>query len=195
MDYESYMGVVAPFAGNFAPKNWLLCQGQLLSIPSNTALFALLGTTYGGNGVQTFALPNLGGRMALGAGDSTSGTHYTQGEVAGTENVSLLPSNMAAHTHTATATASVNLSASSSAATLGVPAASSTLASANGNSGRDPVTVNLYAPAPGTTSIPATATLNPQLEVTGANQPVALTQPFLALSMCICIYGVFPSRN
>lgn len=195
MDYDSYIGVVAPFAGNFAPKNWQICAGQLLSIASNTALFSLLGTTYGGNGVQTFGLPNLGGRAMLGAGDSSTGTHYTLGEMSGSEQVSLLTSSMAAHTHGANATANVNLSVENAGATLNTPSETSVLANANGVSGRDAVTVNIYAPAPGTAHIPATATLNSVLSVAGGGTPVPIVSPYLPLTMCICVSGVFPSRN
>src|ERR1700724_1478732 len=83
---DPYLGEIRIFAGNFAPMGWALCQGQTLAISTNTALFSLLGTTYGGNGTTTFNLPNLAGRCVLGMGTSTTGTTYVEGEARGTAN-------------------------------------------------------------------------------------------------------------
>lgn len=190
MDIDSYMGVIAPFAGNFAPRNWMTCNGQLLAIAQNSALFALLGTTYGGNGTNTFALPNLSGRMAVG-----ENAQHPLGMVAGTENVTLISSNLPTHSHTASAEATIVLQESTAAATLSTGAAEDTLALAQGAFGRDSVDVRIYAPAPGNVEMAAGATLQTQLALAGGSFPVSIQQPYLALTQCICVQGLFPSRN
>lgn len=190
MDVESYIGVVAPFAGSFAPRNWITCNGQQMSISQNQTLYALLGTTYGGDGVNTFCLPNLGGRAGLGQNAS-----YPLGAVAGTEHTTLLTSNLPPHTHGATAEATVLLSESSSAASASQATTSDTLAQSLGAAGRDAVTVQIYGPAPGSVQLPAQGQLNVTLAAAGGSQPVSILQPYLALTQCICALGVFPSRN
>lgn len=196
MDMDSYMATVAPFAGNFAPRNWATCQGQIMAISQFSALFALLGTNYGGNGTQTFALPNLSGRLAVGAGQSPGTSNYVIGETAGSENVTLLQTNLPIHTHGTTAEATVLLQQSSGAANESSPGTSSVLATTSGAlSSGDSVNVQLYAPAPGTTSIPANLSLSTQLGVSGQNTPTSILQPVLALTMCICTNGVFPPRE
>jgi microcystin-dependent protein len=100
MGAEPYMGSIGIFAGNFAPRGWLFCQGQILSIAQNTALFSLLGTTYGGNGQTTFALPDLRGKTIIGVGQGWGGYNYVLGEQGGSEQITLTNSNMPMHTHT-----------------------------------------------------------------------------------------------
>ncbi|NWL78817.1 phage tail protein [Pseudomonas taiwanensis] len=190
MDIESYLGVIAPFAGNFAPRNWMTCSGQLLSIQQNQALFALLGVTYGGNGVQNFGLPNLNGRVPVG-----QSAQQPLGQMAGSENVTLTTLNLPTHTHGATAEATVVLQSSTTAAASEQPAADATLAQAQGASGRTGVTVQIYAPAPGSVQLPVQASLQVTLGLSGQNLPTGVVQPFLALTQCICTQGVFPSRN
>lgn len=190
MDIDSYMGVIAPFAGNFAPRNWMTCSGQLLAIAQNSALFALLGTTYGGNGTNTFALPNLGGRMAVG-----ENAQHPLGMVAGTENITLISTNLPTHNHGSTAEATVVLQESTAAATLSQGTAEDTLALAQGAFGRDNVDVRIYAPAPGNVEMAVEATLQVQLGLAGGSLPINIQQPYLALTQCICVQGVFPSRE
>src|SRR5215469_13112343 len=96
---EPFLGEIRMFGGNFAPSGWALCNGQLLSISQNTALFSMLGTTYGGDGVSTFGLPNLQGTVPVHWGTARTGTAYTIGEMGGTETVALTNSTMPAHTH------------------------------------------------------------------------------------------------
>src|SRR5262245_39378135 len=104
---EPFLGQIRMFAGNFAPRGNAFCMGQILSIAQNTALFSLLGTTYGGNGQTTFALPDLRGRSIVGMGQGPGLTNITQGEVGGTETVTLLITQMPAHNHAATATSTL----------------------------------------------------------------------------------------
>src|SRR3954466_13993392 len=95
-----FIGQISLFGGNFAPRGWAFCNGQLLAISQNTALFSILGTTYGGNGQTTFALPNLRGRMAIGAGTGPGLGAVQLGEQGGTSSVTLTLSNLPAHAHT-----------------------------------------------------------------------------------------------
>ena len=111
---EPYLGMVILFPYTFAPRGWAFCNGQLLSIAQNTALFSLLGTTYGGDGVTTFALPDLRGRVAMSSGTGPGLSNRTIGEVAGVENVTLISTQMPAHTHNITH----NLQAQARATTL-----------------------------------------------------------------------------
>jgi microcystin-dependent protein len=99
---EGTLGEVRLFAGNFAPRNWEFCSGQLISIASNTALFSVLGTTYGGNGTTTFGLPDLRGRVPVGAGQGPGLTYRPLGERSGAENHTLTPEQLPAHSHTLT---------------------------------------------------------------------------------------------
>src|SRR4051794_16038468 len=101
---QPFLGEIRMFGGNYAPKNWALCSGQILNISQNTALFSLLGTTYGGNGTTTFALPNLGGNSPLGAGQGPGLANRQLGETGGQTTVTLTPSQMPSHTHVASAT-------------------------------------------------------------------------------------------
>src|SRR6187551_165477 len=110
---DNFLGEIRIFAGNYAPVGWALCNGSLLSISTESALFALLGTTYGGDGVTTFGVPDLRHRIGLNQGQLPGGQNYTLGEMAGTQNVTLLQNNMPAHTH--------SIIASNSVATTGDP--------------------------------------------------------------------------
>jgi microcystin-dependent protein len=182
---EPFIGQIILFAGNFAPRGYALCQGQLLSIAQNTALFSILGTTYGGNGQTTFGLPDLRGRAPISQGQGPGLSSYDLGQVGGQETDTLTTNQMPAHTHTISATAAVN---------------------ASGRGGSDdvadavPATVsggNPYASAPdGSTKMNAgmvtvAATAGP----TGGSQPFSVLSPYLALNYCIALEGIFPSRN
>jgi microcystin-dependent protein len=179
---ESFIAQIMMFAGNFAPRGWALCNGQILSIAQNTALFSLLGTTYGGNGQTTFALPNLQGRVPVHPGQLAGGSNYQLGETSGTESVTLTNSQMPAHTHPTTVTIQ---SASSSQAPSTEPAGAVLVGG---------TTYAVFAPAPdGTAMNPGMATAT--VALTGGNQPVGILQPFLCINFCICMEGIFPSRN
>jgi len=163
-----YVGEIRMFAGNFAPSNWMFCEGQLLSIADNDALFNLIGTTYGGDGQTTFALPDLRGRAPVHAG-----TTHQLGQWDGTEAVTLIASQMPAHAHSA--------------------AASSALGDNSNPSGRVPARNTLGAPHYDggiNTALAAGA-----LQSTGGSQPHANMQPYLAINFIISLYGVFPSQS
>ena len=177
---ECFIGEVRMFAGNFAPRGWALAQGQIMSIAQNTALFSILGTTYGGNGQTTFALPDLRGRVPLGWGQGPGLTSRSLGEVSGTETVTQTVNQMPAHVHTAT------VNASSGVATHIRP------------QGRllaklDPPTVaNVYAPGPPDVSLAPEAV---SIGIAGGSQPQENMPPFLGMNFIICLEGIYPSRS
>lgn len=181
---EGTIGEIRMFAASFAPKNWSYCNGSIIAIRSNTALFSILGTTYGGDGQTTFALPNANGRVAIGAGSSRkNGQVYVLGETAGTNNTTLIMTNLPAHTHTGNAT--IALSAYSEAGTASGP----TNANFSALSG-------MYSPASSGADLflaPINATVTDG--IAGSNQPVPITQPVIGMNYIICMYGIFPYRN
>lgn len=202
---EGTIGEVRLFAGNFAPKNWALCQGQIIQIRSNTALFAVLGTQYGGDGTNTFGLPNLMSRTAIGAGSGQGLTPYIPGQTTGTESVTLNSTQLPMHIHVAIATqgapgtASAAMYGVETSGTLDTPGGD--YPAQDGGSGGTP-----YAtPGTGTASSMAAGSVTvgtvtaPLPSVTllpnGGNQPHENRQPLLALNYIICLQGYFPPRN
>lgn len=203
---EPFIGEIRMVGFNFAPRGWAFCQGQIISIAQNTALFSLLGTLYGGNGQTTFGLPDLRGRSPVGMGQGPGLSDITQGEMSGTENVTLLTSNMPAHNHLVpSASASVSVSgqvampASSNSAGVASPVNAVPAAGANG--GRP---FSLYNSsqngsdtlAPFNVTLNGSATVpNNETGVTGSNIPVSLRNPFIGINFVIALEGIFPSRN
>jgi len=179
---DVYLGQIEAFAFGYAPRGWQQCNGQLLSIQQNAALFALLGTSYGGNGTTTFALPDLRGRVAVAFGQSSAGSLYVQGEATGTENVTLLESNMPAGPHTH----ALNVNTATSGGTP-TPSNSAVLSSGYKLQGTTATAVNIYTTA--TPTVPM-ATLTPV-----GGQPHTNMAPILAINYCISMSGVFPSRG
>ncbi len=173
---EAYIGTIMPVAFNFAPRGWTSCQGQLLPISQNQALFSLIGTTYGGDGVQTFALPDLRGRVIVGQGQSTTGHFYTMGEKSGQYQTTLLTTQIPAHTH------AISVKCNAMAASTGDPN-------------------NAYFGGGGPATYDATqdnTLMNPGTVLTGTAGsaiPVPLTNPILPMYYCINTTGLFPSRN
>jgi microcystin-dependent protein len=179
---EAYIGQIQAFGFNFAPRNWALCNGQTLAISQNTALFSLIGTTYGGNGTSTFLLPNLQGRLPMHQGSGQGLTPRVIGEVGGSENVTLLTTNLPQHSHSLNAT---------TAAATGTSPQNTLLANANGADGQgNPLTVQIYGPTPANTIMDPTA-----IGLTGNSLPFSIMSPYLVISFCIALQGIFPSRN
>ncbi len=170
---DGYIGEVRLFAGNFAPRGWAFCSGQILSIAQNTALFSILGTTYGGNGQTTFALPDLRGRVPLGPGQGPGLQNYTPGQMGGETEHTLIQGEMPAHTHAA--------AAASGGGTAGVPGGHVWA----GSTSRD----SIYAATADTTMAPSA------VATAGGSQPHNNLQPFTAINYIICLEGIFPSRN
>jgi microcystin-dependent protein len=179
---EPFIGELRTFGFNFAPVNWALCNGQLMSIAQNTALFSLLGTTYGGDGVSTFALPNLQSRVAIHMGQGQGLSNYTIGQLGGVETVTLTQQQMPQHTHT--------FQASTTKATTQVPAAQSMIAHSDDTSAKAS-TPAIFIPAASSTNAVNLAGLAPA----GGSQPFSIIQPYLTLNVCIALQGIFPSRN
>lgn len=168
---DSYLGEIKLFPYAFAPKGWALCQGQLLSIAQNQALFSLIGVTYGGNGTTTFALPDLRGRVPMHSGNGP----VPLGQMAGLETVTLTQANLPAHTHMIAATSTAGTTQSFDGSAI----ASSSVS-----------TINLYGPAADTQPLNSANIAN-----AGGSQPHANSQPSLVMNFCIATSGVFPSRN
>lgn len=171
-----FLAEIRIFTAGFAPKGWAQCDGQLMPISQNTALFSLLGTTYGGNGTSNFALPNLQGCAPMQAGQGPGLTLRDLGETAGEQTVTLLQTEMPAHSHTAFGSTSSN--------------ATSPAGNAWGE-GQKLGGADIYAPS-GNNNQP----MNPfALSLAGGNQPHNNMQPFLGLMFIIALQGVFPARS
>jgi microcystin-dependent protein len=177
---EGYIAQIVLFAGNFAPRFWAFCNGQILSIAQNTALFSLLGTTYGGNGQTTFALPDLRGRAPIGAGQGPGLSSINLGQVGGIENTTLLIANMPAHNHVLT----VNPRAVTEAGDTSVPT-NAYLANSGALDREFRATGTLVNMAP------ANATSN----IAGGSQPFSIRNPYLGMNYIICMEGIYPARN
>ncbi|MEQ8910250.1 MAG: tail fiber protein [Vicingaceae bacterium] len=178
-----FIGEISMFGGNFAPRNWAFCNGQLLAISSNTALFSILGTTYGGDGRTTFALPDLRGRAAIHAGNGPGLSDRRLGSRAGTETNSMTVGQMPSHNHMASGTFSLN-------------AARNPQDSSN-PSGNSLGAANIYdsnvAPSVSLKEGSITGTIN--VLNNGGGQPINNMQPYLACNYIIALYGIFPSRS
>ena len=186
---EEMLAVIKFFAGNFAPRGFMFCQGQTLAISTNTALFSLLGTTYGGDGVTTFRLPDFRGRIPVGTGQGPGTSNYQLGQIAGTENTTLLVTNMPAHTHQATATST--LYGESVAGDDNTP---------GGNllANSSPAGTNIYTqsvPNPNQSLASDSISTTVTIGTAGGSQPFSILSPYLAMNYIICVEGIFPSRN
>jgi microcystin-dependent protein len=172
---EPFIGQVIAVGFNFAPVGWALCQGQLLPINQNTALFSLLGTTYGGDGQSTFGLPDLRGRAALGMGQGSGLQPYLLGQRGGVESVALTANQFAGHTHALQAAAAATTATPVSGVVLGTPAAATPTYATAGTAAQ--LVGSTVAPAPGSG---------------GAHEN---RQPSLAINYIIALSGIFPSQN
>lgn len=172
---EPFIGQIMAVGFNFAPRGWAMCDGQLLPISQNDALFALIGTTYGGDGVTTFALPDLRSRIAIHQGQGPGLTNRPIGQASGTEAVTLLTNQMPSHTHPVSATAV--------------------------NADKPTPANNIWATEPTTSTLfygagPTDSTMNPQtISAAGGNQPHDNLMPYLTMTYVIALFGIFPSRG
>lgn len=176
---EGVIGFTTMFAGNFAPKNWAFCQGQTIPIQQNTALFSILGTTYGGNGTTTFQLPNLVGRNVIGQGQGPGLSPYRLGQTGGSETITLTSGQMPAHVHSMqiVITPQGYDDTGSDSSPEGVFAANGSgySASSNTHMANYPVAI--------------------QMTDAGSDIPYSIMPAYMALNYIICMYGVFPARN
>jgi len=169
---EPYLGMIIIVPYNFSPRGWAFCSGQILPIAQNTALFSLIGTTFGGNGQTTFALPDLRGRVSNSSGQGPGLSSYDLGQVGGVESQTLTIGQMPSHNHTVAANGGDADSGKVSGKFLGNSSATSYIATSDGTLMNQAV-----------------------INLTGGSQPFSLLQPYLTLNYCIALEGIFPSRN
>lgn len=209
---DPFIGEIRIFTGNFAPTGWFLCQGQLLPISSYQALFAIIGTFYGGNGTSNFQLPNLQGRFPIGVGQAPSGQIYNVGQIGGAEQIQLTINNLPTHTHVATFTATgggtptVNVTVNGSSATgaTSTPGGNYLAGIASGAATRG--NGELYVSNPAQNTLGAIAGVSATISGggsggtvsnanTGNSLPFAPTPLYVAFSYIIAYNGIFPSRG
>jgi microcystin-dependent protein len=171
---DQFVGEIRMFAGNFAPTGWAMCNGQIIPISQNTALFSLLGTTYGGDGETTFALPDLQGRVPIQTGQGPGLSQYDLGQQGGSDTVTLLQSETPSHTHT--------YSITTEAGSYAAPEAGKSFARVTTSDRKE---INIYA---------APETANSTLTIEGGGQPHNNMQPYLVVNYIIATQGIFPSR-
>jgi microcystin-dependent protein len=177
---QPYIGEIRLFGGNFAPVGWTMCDGQLMSIAQNEVLYNLLGTTYGGDGINTFGIPDLRGRVPTHQGTKNSQT-YVMGQKTGVETVTLIPQQLPQHTHP--------MFAAATAGTVAVPTAS-TMLSNTGPAGTTLPSYTPYVAANEQVALTAASTTP-----TGGSQPHNNMQPYLGVNFILATSGIFPSQN
>ena len=184
---DPFIGLISAFGFNYAPYQWSMCMGQLMPINQNTALFALLGVQYGGNGTSNFGLPDLCGRDAVGFGQGPGLSNYTMGQIGGTVSVTLDSAHLPVHSHTLNVAIKVNNSATGGTS----PVNAFPGADGSGAGGE-------YAATPQTTPPPAIVmapfTTPTSVSPAGGSAPITIHNPCLAMNYCIAQYGIFPSR-
>ena len=178
---DQFLGEIRMVGFSFAPVGWALCNGALLPISSNAALFSLLGTTFGGDGVSTFGLPDLRGRAPVGMGTGPNLTAVTQGQLSGSENASISQAQMPSHTHV------LNVAGTETGGT-NVPSGTNNVLGASG-AGQGSATI-------WSTALNSPVPLNSaQVVATGSNQPLPIRNPFIGTNFIIALTGIFPSRS
>ncbi len=189
------MAAIIGWGATFAPRDWAFCHGQLLAISSNTALFSLLGTTYGGDGRTTFALPELRGRAPIGAGQSPGTSFWPQGARAGSETETLTQAQMPLHNHTAT-TAGMQAIIPVATGNADETQPSNTRVLATSNAGLAAAS-NIYTDASNadTNLAPGAVSGSVTIGNAGASQPFSIVQPISAIQFIIAVQGIYPSRN
>lgn len=180
---DSFLSVITPFAANFAPRGWALCNGQILPIANNQALFSLLGTTFGGNGVTTFALPNLQGRVSIGEGQGPGMSNYTIGQTGGSISTTLLPNNLPNHIHPP-GTVSASIDCDGSAASEQLPDGFYIAGVNNAYSANSVNGITLQTP-----------TYSVVVGNAGNSQPLSLMPPYTVINFIIALVGIYPSRS
>jgi microcystin-dependent protein len=219
-----FLASIILFGGSFAPRGWTYCQGQVMPITQNTALFALLGNTYGGDGRSTFGIPDLRGRVPLGTGRGNGLTEFQLGRQVGKDNLVLITQNMPTHNHPATFTGTgggvattdvqvaVNVPVSTQLGDSAAPTANCYLAETVAGGGRTDLPEKIYrsstagigANPVNLGGVTATATVTGgssgitggtvTVDNTGGDTPISLIQPSLAMNYILCVDGIFPSR-
>jgi microcystin-dependent protein len=182
---QPFIGQITLFGGTFAIAGWAFCNGQLLDISQNPALYNLIGTTYGGDGVNTFALPNLQSRVAIHQGTGQGLSTYVMGQVAGTENVTLNTQQIPAHNHSFSASGTTAVSGGQTPTSTTLPGRPSQIS-----------TGYLYVAANGSTPPPSASTLaGGSCSMTGGNIPHPNLMPTLCVTYIIALQGIYPSQS
>lgn len=198
---EAFLGSIMTFGFAYAPRGWALCNGQLLALNQNQALFSLIGVSYGGNGVNTFQLPNLQSRLPMCQGAGPNLTARTMGEIGGTETITLLATHLPAHDHVATVSnlvATTHISLTKPAVNnVAVPSATNGWV---GGSGGGQGAAKIFSTAAGADPITqqgvsTSMSGNVEIGVTGASQPFSGLNPLLVVNFSVAMQGIFPSRN
>jgi microcystin-dependent protein len=184
---EPFLGQIIMFAGNFAPRSWAFCNGQLLSISQNTALFSILGTTYGGDGQTTFALPDLRGRVPISPGIGPGLPSYNLGQRSGQANVTLTVNNMPNHNHPATTNTTTQIEVNTDSGEEVTP--SGQYIAEHGDDAFSGTATS------GETLAGATSTSSTTVGANGGGQSFNNMPPYLAVNYIIALFGTFPSRN
>jgi microcystin-dependent protein len=179
---NAFIGSIVLFAGNYAPKGWAFCHGQMLPISQNQALFAILGATYGGDAQQTFKLPDLRGRVPLSQGQRSGLPNFELGQMGGHETVTLMLGQIPAHNHKLQATEATATTSSPDNGLL-----------ANWNGATEPGE-NVIGNSFVTGGTPTTFLADSSIGIAGGSQPHDNMQPYLALNFIICLEGIFPAR-
>ncbi len=175
---DPFVGEIRPFAGNYAPVDWQLCDGSLLSVSDNQALYSLLSTAFGGDGVTNFAVPDLRGRLPIGFGQGTGLSNRVFAAKGGNENVQLGIANAPVHSHS-----------------FNVTTAAATDSSPNGKLFANPAPNTFYATTPNPGSAPQMLNTDTVPASGGANQPHENRMPTLAINYIICVNGIYPQRS
>ncbi|MBD99023.1 MAG: phage tail protein [Verrucomicrobia bacterium] len=195
---QGFIGEIRLFGGNFNPRTWAFCEGQLMSISSNTALFSILGTTYGGDGRTTFGLPDLRGRTAVSEGQGPGLRDVTLGEKSGIEEESITVAQLASHNHIANiapgAEVTVNIPAVADSANAASPEGN-IFATGEDSSGGEIQTFSTSNADANLMAVPATVTGDLSITQTGSGLPINNMQPSLGLNYIICLQGTYPSRS
>lgn len=182
---DPFLGQIMMFAGNFAPRGWAKCEGQLLPINQYSALFSLLGTTYGGDGRTTFGLPDMRGRVPLAPGNGPGLSPYRQGPGGGHENVALNVTNLPAHNHAATGKLKGYFAPPTGGGNTNNPSG----ANLSGAAG-----TNIYSNQSANVEM-AAGSVDVTTTNTGGNIPVDVRQPWTSVQFCIALVGIFPPRS
>lgn len=184
MSTEPFIGEVKLFGFNFAPRGYATCQGQIIAIAQNTALFSLLGTTFGGNGQTTFGLPDLQGRAPIGQGQGPGLSPYSMGQVGGTETVTITTAQMPMHVHSAIG---INIRIPVNTANDDSTAAGNYIGNSSPN--------DTFGSVPSPTLSLGTPVVSGTTSVAGGSQPTQILSPYLCMNYSIALQGIFPSRN
>ncbi|MCE3025388.1 phage tail protein [Salinicola sp. DM10] len=190
---DPFLGEIKMFGGNYTPQGYAMCQGQIMAIAQNDALYAVLGTLYGGNGTTTFGLPNFQGRSPVGMGTGTGLQPVAQAATGGAETVTLSNDNIPAFSLSITGVASIAIPASTEDGSAQLPGNSSVLAKpVDAIAGAE---VSLYNSAANTTLAPFTAPVQATATHTAGSVPVGIRTPYLGTNFIIALTGVFPVRS